>query len=244
MDHLQKRISFLVAVLLAGNVVLAQEEDPDAGEGPWSGKVTLGYQGTSGNTDTTTYRTGFEVAYATDGWLHQLDAAGNGGEDSGATSAEAYQANWKSSWSFTEHDFVFGQLSWRKDRFAGVTEQVSTTLGYGRRVVDTPSHLLSLEAGLGYRDSDRADGTNETSAIGRGALNYTWTFSETASFTQDLIVETGSDNTFIESVSAVQASLVSTLALVASYTVKRNTDVPVGTNKTDTLTAISLEYGF
>ena len=38
--------------------------------------------------------------------------------------------------------------------------------------------------------------------------------------------------------------LVGNLALVASYTVKHNTDVPPLTEKTDTYTALSLEYGF
>lgn len=235
---------FVLLAMPGVSPVFAQEEETAEEEGPWSGSVTLGYLGTSGNTDTKTFRTGFEVAYATGDWIHTLDAAGNGGEDSGVVTAEAYQSNFKSTYNFTEHDYLFGQVSWRKDRFAGVTEQLGGTVGYGRRVIDTPSHLLSLDIGAGYRESDRADGTTETSAIGRGSLDYTWTISETAKFEQDLIIEFGSDNTFIESVSEVHASLVGELALVLSYTLRNNSDVPAGTEKTDTLTAISLEYGF
>jgi putative salt-induced outer membrane protein len=51
-------------------------------------------------------------------------------------------------------------------------------------------------------------------------------------------------NTYLESVSAVTARLVGQLALVASYTVKNNSDVPVGTENTDTFSAIALEYRF
>ena len=40
----------------AGGATAAAEE-----EGPWSGKFSLGYLATSGNTDTTTYNTAFEV---------------------------------------------------------------------------------------------------------------------------------------------------------------------------------------
>ena len=47
-----------------------------------------------------------------------------------------------------------------------------------------------------------------------------------------------------ESVTALKARLVGDLALVASYTVKHNTDVPALTEKTDTYTALSLEYVF
>ena len=34
------------------------------------------------------------------------------------------------------------------------------------------------------------------------------------------------------------------VALVASYTIKQNTDVPAGSDKTDTYSALSLEYAF
>ena len=80
--------------------------------------------------------------------------------------------------------------------------------------------------------------------IARGSIDYNWIFSETAGFDQNIVVESGSDNTYIESISAVRARLVGDLALVLSYTVKHNTDVPVGSEKTDTFTAISLEYAF
>ena len=68
--------------------------------------------------------------------------------------------------------------------------------------------------------------------------------SDTATFTQDLLLESGSENTYLESKTALSARLVGTLALVASYTIKSNSDVPLGTEKTDTLTALVLEYAF
>mgnify|MGYP001817612450 FL=1 len=75
-------------------------------------------------------------------------------------------------------------------------------------------------------------------------MYYKWLFSETAEFRQDLTAEGGEENTYIESVTAVSAKLLGDLALVASYTIKHNTDVPALTEKTDTYTALSLEYAF
>ena len=46
------------------------------------------------------------------------------------------------------------------------------------------------------------------------------------------------------SVTSITARLIGALNLVASYTIRNNSDVPVGTEKTDTRTAISLEYAF
>jgi putative salt-induced outer membrane protein len=85
---------------------------------------------------------------------------------------------------------------------------------------------------------------SEDDLIFRGGLDYKWVFSETADFSQVFVVEAGDINTYIESVSALRARLVGTLALVASYTVRNNSDVPIGTEETDTFTALSLEYVF
>ena len=50
--------------------------------------------------------------------------------------------------------------------------------------------------------------------------------------------------TYSESVTALSAKLFGDLALVASYTIKNNSDVPPLTEKTDTYTALALEYIF
>ena len=43
---------------------------------------------------------------------------------------------------------------------------------------------------------------------------------------------------------AIKATLIGDLALVASYTIKNNSEVPAGTEETDTYSALSLEYAF
>ena len=237
-----RKAVLVISCLALANVAGAQEEAEE--ESPWAGLLSLGYLSTSGNTDTTTYNTKFEVGHTMNDWEHSLAGAATAAEDTGSTTAENYQLGWRSAYNFTERDFIFGTIDWRKDRFAGVTEQMSYAINYGRRVVDQPNHQLDLGIGAGYRDSDRADGTSDANAIGRGSLAYNWVWTETSGFTQDLIVETGSDNTYIESVSAVRARLIGDFNLVLSYTIKQNSDVPVGTDKTDTLSAISIEYAF
>lgn len=232
-----------LAILLATGTGHAQTE-PAAEEGPWHGSLSLGYLGTSGNTENTNYATKFEVGYDRDRWQHLLHGSSYGADEADATTAEAYQLGWRSAYNWTEHDFLFGTIEWRKDRFAGVVEQLSEAVGYGRKLIDSEVHFLSLEAGIGHRSSDLANGTSESGVIGRGALDYTWTFSETAGFEQVVLVEAGSDNTYVESVSAVRARLVGDFNLVFSYTLKHNTDVPVGSENTDKLTAVSIEYAF
>jgi putative salt-induced outer membrane protein len=111
-------------------------------------------------------------------------------------------------------------------------------------LIDTEKHSLNGEIGFGARQSDLADGSSENETIITGGLYYKWALSENSEFTQDLLVEAGSENTYTVSKTAIAATLVGDLALVASYTIKNNSDVPLGTEKTDTFTALSLEYSF
>lgn len=230
----------LVAALFAPFSLMAQ----DAPESPWEGKATLGYLATSGNTENTTLNTGFEVGYTRGKWTHMLDAAAINATEDESTTTEAYDLGWKSERNITDKDFVFGRLNWRKDRFGGFDTQFSQTLGYGRRLIDNDKHKLNAEIGVGARQSESQDGTEEDETVFRGGMYYKWLFSETTEFRQDLTAEGGKDNTYVESVTALSAKLIGDLALVASYTVKHNTDVPPLTEETDTYTALSLEYAF
>lgn len=237
--------NLLVLGLLAFAAPLfAQEEEAAEEESPWSGNVKFGYIATSGNTENESLNSGFELNYVPGKWEHQLRGAAIYSTESNVTTAEAYDVNWKSALNFTDHDFMFGRLDWRKDRFASITEQFSQSVGYGRRLIDGEKHTLNGEIGIGARQSDLADGTDESDTIYTGRLTYAWKLSDTASFGQSLLVESGDSNTFTESVTDLRARLVGGLALVASYTVRRNSDVLPGTEKTDTRTAISLEYAF
>ena len=233
-------MTLFVAALIAPLSSIAQEETT----GPWAGKATLGYLATSGNTENSTLNTAFELGYTAGKWNHSVAALAINAAENDVTTAEAYELGWKSERNITDHDFLFGRLAWRKDRFGGFDTQFSQTVGYGRRLINADKHKLNAEAGVGARQSDLRDGTTEEETIFRGGLYYKWLFSETARLRQDLTAEAGAENTYFESVSALSAKLYGDLALVASFTIKHNTDVPPLTEKSDTYTALSLEYAF
>jgi putative salt-induced outer membrane protein len=235
-------ISFVTALRAnAQEPTAAAAAESDKG---WSGKVALGYLATSGNTESSSLNSGFGVAYAVGRWLHGLELKAIYATEDEQTTAESYSAAWKSEFNLTDRDFLFGRVNWRKDRFSGYDQQLSESVGYGRRLIDTGVHFLNAEIGAGARQSDLVDGTSESDVILRAGVNYLWQFTETAAFTQDLITESGEENTYIESTTALRASLIGDLALVASYTIKNNSEVPAGSENTDRLTALSLEYAF
>lgn len=231
---------FAVFTLFLATMAAHAQEQSDV----WSGKATLGYLATSGNTENSNLNTGFEISYAPNRWTHRLRASAINAAEEDTTTAEAYELGWKSELSFGESNFLFGRLGWRKDRFSSYDTQTTQTVGYGRRLIDIERHKLNAEIGAGARQSDLVDGTQEDEFIVRAGADYLWELSETAQFTQVLSVESGDTNTYIESITALKARLLGDLALVASYTVKHNTEVLPLTEKTDTYTALSLEYAF
>ncbi len=230
-----------LCAMLALPLVAAAQDEKELG---WHGKATLGYLATTGNTENTSLNTGLEVGYKTQNWNHLATFAAINATQNEVTNAEAYDAGWKSEWEMSEKSFFFGRLVWRKDRFGPYATQFTQSVGYGRRLIGSEKHKLNVDAGIGARQSEDQFGLKNDETILRGGLDYIFNLSETAEFRQDLTVESGGDNTYLESYTALSAKIIGAVALVASYTVKHNTDVPLLTEKTDTYTALSLEYPF
>ena len=235
------RLTLVSALLLAPLTSIAQDAEETS---PWAGTASLGYLATSGNTENSTLNTAVEVSYTSGKWVHAARAFALNASENKITSAEAYEFGWKSERKLTDHDFLFGRVQWRKDLFGAYATQFSQTVGYGRRLIKTDVHQLNAEVGVGARQSELQDTTEENETVFTGGIYYKWQLSKTAQFRQELKADSGSENTYSESVTALSAKLLGDLALVVSYTIKHNSDVPALTEKTDRYTALSLEYAF
>jgi putative salt-induced outer membrane protein len=231
--------TFTVLGLLCACAIVHAQTDPI------TGSAALGYLATSGNTDSTNGNASFKLDWDRGGlWTHHWTALAINASSSGTTTAEAYAAGYTARRELSERSYLFGSADWREDRFSGYDEQLTEAVGYGRRLIDNARHTLAVEGGVGAKQSTLLDGTELDEGIVRGALDYVLRISESSDFTQKLLTELGDENRYTESISALRATLIGNLALVLSYTIKNNSDVPPGIDETDTFTAISLEYGF
>src|SRR5690606_33481837 len=153
---------------------------------PITGKAALGYLATSGNTDSESANASFSIVYTRPDWKHSFNVSGVGASTEDRTTAESYLFGYEARRAFGEHHFLFTSLDWKRDRFSGYAEQVSQTVGYGRRFLDGERHLLDAGLGFGARQSELRDGTEEDDRIVRGSVNYRWIMSETTDFEQSL----------------------------------------------------------
>ena len=234
----------VVSLCFAGPA-LAQAPAPAAAPDPLVGSASLGYLSTSGNTDSTNANGSFKVTWDLDGpWKHDWTALLISARTNGVTTAESYSAGYKAQRDFSETSYLFFSGDWREDLFSGFDRQVSEAVGYGRHLIDSEKHMLALEGGAGARQSDVATGEELNEAIVRGGLDYLFTISETSEFEQKLLIEQGEDNRYTQSTSSLKARVVGNIALVFSYVIKSNSDVPIGIEKTDRFTSLALEYAF
>ncbi len=237
------RAALAIALCLASASALAQNPAPT--KDPLVGTIALGYLSTSGNTDSTNTNASFKATWDRGrDWVHSWSALAISARTNGLTTAEAYAAGYKAQRAFGMKAYLFGTGDWRQDQFSGYSRQATEAVGYGRRLVTTDKQTLSVEGGLGKKQASLVNGTEVDESILHGGLDYLIHLGETSQFTQKLLLEAGNKNHYTESTSAIKAKIRGNLALVASYVIKSNSDVPVGIEKTDRYTAISLEYGF
>jgi putative salt-induced outer membrane protein len=238
------RTLWAFALLAVAGNALAQAPAPAPAD-PFVGNIALGYLSTSGNTDSTNANANFEVTWDLDGpWKHDWKALAINARTNDVTTAESYSAGYKGQRDFSETSYLFFSADWRQDEFSGYDSQVSEAVGYGRRLIDNARHMLAIEGGAGAKQSELLTGEELDEPIVRGALDYLFAISETSEFSQEFLIEQGDDNRYTESTTKLTTRVVGNIAVVLSFVIKSNSDVPVGIEKTDRYTSVALEYAF
>ena len=239
-DHMLVAVALAFASFVQASA--AGAEEPEVG---LNGAVNFGFAEARGNTDTLSITGDTTVQYVTGGpWVHDGRFLFVTRQESGATTEERYEARGTANYYWTEDDYLYGRLDWRKDNFGGVREEWVPSVGYGRVLIRSERHDLRGEVGAGYRFADLSDGTSEDGGLISGGMRYRWQISETAEFFQNALVQWSSDNTYVESETGLRTSIVANLSARISYIVRHNTDVPDGTRNSDFFTNIGLEYKF
>lgn len=177
------------------------------------------------------------------------------------TTSNRYEAGASVGYKFDERSYLVGALRYENDDFSPYEYQAVASIGYGYTVLKTSSDELSVEVGPGYKryqlndvygpDVDPVTDApvrhrfgSEGEVIGRGLLAYKHNITDTTAFVDTLLVEAGSDNTFVQNDAGLSVAINKAFALKLSYQVRHNTDVLPGTKKTDQLMTTNLVYNF
>lgn len=220
----------------------------------WTGKGEAGLVISSGNTETETANAKLSLAREDGNWKNQFGLAGLYASDDAGTTAQRWEVLGQSDYNFSPKSFWFGAARYEQDEFSGFEYQATASTGLGRKFINTDVTRFIGTAGVGYKFFETRDafdevtgvllqpGESDSEVVFRGTLDFDHKFTQTTSLIDKFIVEAGADNTFVQNDISLQVKMTDVLALAVGYSVRHNTDPPIGFEKTDTLTTVNLVY--
>jgi putative salt-induced outer membrane protein len=233
----------MVRRLVSGLLAVALFASSGSALAQWTGKAELGASFASGNSENESANAAAEFKYARDQWGHTLGFAGNYGSDGNLTTAQRWEVRGQSDYKFTDRAYWFGAGRYEDDRFSAYDFQSSIATGLGYKLIDEERTKLWVQGGPGYRYAEyRATGESEDGLIFRGDLGFEHQLTETTKIVDRFLIESGSDNTYIQNDLGLEVTIYGALGLRVGYQIRHNTDVTPGLEKTDTLTTLGLIY--
>jgi putative salt-induced outer membrane protein len=245
----------LVKSPLFATVAFAFAVAPEA-HAQWTGKAELGFLSASGNTESTSANTKFDLTHEGAKWRNNVYLGAQYGENAEFATAERYEARYQADLKITDRFSWFGGVRGEQDRFSGSAYQATVSTGASYKFIDSPTTKLTASLGAGLRRSksetliktdageviDRIEGEVDDEPVATFSSNYEHAFTDTTKITNKLLAESGSDNTAIQNDIALQVSMTDALALAVGYGIRYNSDPPPLSESTDTLITVNLVY--
>lgn len=255
---MRKVVCGAACMALLGTPMLAFAEDDQELDGSWTGSLELSYLLKRGNTESDTARANLDAERDTENWRHngKLEASGERSkatpDDDFETTAERYFGSYKIDRKFGEANYIFNVVTAERDRFSGYEYEASYALGYGRRLLQLPAHKLDAEIGPGYRwrriDDDLLvddeQDKHDDEAVLRLAARYTWQISEGSQFREEIVTEIEDGATHSRFVTSLTSKVNSRISMRITHTLRHNSEVQEGVEKTDQELSVGLVYGF
>ena len=208
----------------------------------WTGEASLTGSNTTGNTETTDIGLGLKLNVAGDAWRHKFRASADFGEVSGTTNKERFSLGYQIERDFTDRLYGFARTDYLNDSFGAFTDSFFLGGGLGYDVITGGAVTWDLSGGAGFRTQTSAlDVTEDEFALNAGS-DFDWAINDKVSFYDDAGLIYADSNTSFFNEAGITAQLMGSLAGRVSFRVEHNTDVPAGTEKTDTITRFGIVY--
>jgi len=210
----------------------------------WTGQGELGAFRSSGNTSNTGLTAGAKLTKEGERWRWNFKAIADFQRTNGVTTKEQYLAAIEPNYKINDRLYAFGLGQYERDRFQGFSARYSISGGLGYQVIDSKKTQLSVKAGPAYRQTNFLDGGSQSSLAGLAGLDFAYQISPNLKFTENATAFIESANTTLTSETALEAKLSNALSARISYLVEYDSNPPLGAVGTDTLSRITLVYGF
>lgn len=220
----------------------------------WTGKGEFGAFRATGNASDTGITTGLTLNRQGIDWRHKVTARVDYQRSNGVTTREQYLARYEPNVNIADDFYVYALAQYERDQFQGFAGRYAVSGGLGFHALKQDDIQLSVKAGPAYRVTEFVDGRNDNRIAGLVGLDFDWSISDRLKLTQDTnaVAETGgsaialidSQNTTLDLITGLNATINSSLSARLSYAVEYNSNPPPGAVQTDTLSRVTLIYDF
>lgn len=223
--------------------------------GSSTARAEAGIVAARGNSDNESANVKFEATREWIRWKQAFGGAAVYAADATGATGQRWNVRGQTDYRFHRQGFSFAGARYEQDRFGGFEYQASLSMGLGWRFFDDPVTKLSAQLGVGYRRLHTSDsladdgvtpvaGGREEAFVEQANVDFERVLTHNTQLLDKLLVEAGSENTFIQNDISVQVKIMAQLALAVGYSVRYNTNPPSGFNTTDTLSTLNLVYEF
>lgn len=208
----------------------------------------LGFVNTSGNTEVTTVNVGNKLELAAGGWGVVQTFGVIYGTTEGETSTSLWRGSVRGDRALAPRLGLFLLSEFERNTFAGISSRYAQSAGIAAKLIDASRDKLNAEVGGGYVWQNATPGSADlTFAMARGALMYTRTLGEKATFGQAVEflpnLENGTDLR-INSETSLTAPIAAGISMKASYVIRYD-GLPEPTfEKTDRILTTGLQVTF
>lgn len=210
----------------------------------WAGRGEVGASLASGNIDTLGLFASFNAALQGPRWRHEVRGEGAYQETNGVRSQERLQVAYEPRYKVSERLSAYGLVQAEHDPILGYDARYSVSAGFGYRIVQGDALSIDLQGGPAYRRSLQETGPDETGFSGRAALDARWQLRPGIQLTQSGSAFLDSRGNSFTATTGLEAQLFGPLAARVSYNIQYESAPTAGRVNTDTLSRITLVYGF
>jgi putative salt-induced outer membrane protein len=220
----------------------------------WNGQGEAGMVKTSGNTESESLNIGLDLSYTQGDWSNSVVLKAFRASNNDVESAGSISADYLIKRALNQRSNLFATVGYLDDDFDGFTEKYSLSVGYGYKLIDSEKTKWVTSLGIGYRDASiiipRPVGdtslSNSTLSINGATFvarsEYKTSLTDNTSIVDNFKLELGSDNSFFENEAALLVAMNNKFSLKVGFLVRHNTDPGSDSDKTDTITTLSLVY--
>jgi putative salt-induced outer membrane protein len=210
----------------------------------WTGEAALTGSKTTGNTDTTDVGLGLNLEKSADVWRHKFKASADYGESADIKNKQRFVLGYQIDRDINERLYAYANADYFQDDFGAFQTGYFAGGGLGYKLVLPDPLKWDVEGGLGYRSQETQGpiSVTENELAFRGASNIDYIFNDNVSLYNNTELLYSASDTYIWNETGITAQLMGNLAARASFRIDNHSNVPVGREKTDTITRVGVVY--